>query len=266
MSRQDAEEAIRARVQTVYLGNKRIMTRILGRQKLFLSTDDLGFAGHVMMDGYWEIWLTQFFARTVRSGMTVIDVGANAGYYTLLFGDAVGANGRVIAVEPMPATAELLTRSIALNGHAGKTRVAQVALGKVTDATAHLFAPKDEPKNATIVAAPIEGSITVPLTTLDALAGDLDRIDLVKIDAEGAEEDIISGMAGIIERHRPNMLLEFNAARYQDPASFLKTLRRQFRTLHQLDFNSKLHSITDDELLSANFGEDWLLYLEGHRS
>jgi len=97
MTRAQAEQEIRARTQAVYLGDHLALVRVLGQAKMFLSTTDAGFASHVMLDGFWEIWLTLFFARVIAPGMTVIDVGANFGYYTLLFGRAVGPSGRVIA-------------------------------------------------------------------------------------------------------------------------------------------------------------------------
>ena len=71
MSRAEAEKAISSRVQTVYLGHGRVLSRVLGDYKLFLSSDDLGFSCHVMLDGYWESWLTVFFMRFIRPGMTV---------------------------------------------------------------------------------------------------------------------------------------------------------------------------------------------------
>ena len=155
LSREEAEIAIRARVQTIYLGEKRVLSRILGHQKVFLSTDDLGFAGHVMLDGFWEIWLTLFMSRFVMPGMTVIDVGANFGYYTVLFGEAVGSGGRVVAVEPVPSTARLLALSIELNGYTRYTTLHEVALGQNANGEAHMFVPPHEPKNALVVRSSI---------------------------------------------------------------------------------------------------------------
>lgn len=265
MSRTDAEDAIRARVQTVYLGDHRILTRILGGPKLFLSTLDVGFAGNVMLDGFWEIWLTQFFAKIVKPGMTVIDVGANAGYYTLLFGDAVGCQGRVIAVEPVPATVALLKQSVALNGHASHTRIAAVALGREAEGEVHMMLPDGEPKNATVIGDAEPGAIRVPCTNLDTLARDLDRVDLVKIDAEGAEEDIVAGMSEMLARHRPTVLLEFNARRSKDVGGFVAHLRGSFETVKQLDVQGGLQPISDSELLDKSSGEDILLFLESRK-
>lgn len=263
MKRGEAEIAIRSRVQTIYLGQSRVLTRILGRQKLFLSTEDTGFACHVMLDGYWEIWLTQFFARYVRPGMTVVDVGANCGYYTVLFADAVGPRGSVVAVEPVPATADLLTRSVELNGHAGTTQIARVALGREAAGIAHILVPAGEPKNATVVAAEAPGTVAVPATNLDTLLGERARVDLIKIDAEGAEVEILAGMRDVLGRCRPAVMLEFNAARYADAAGFLAELRALFPRRRSLGFDGELHAISDADLLGKRVGEDWLLFLDG---
>src|SRR5262249_7878864 len=96
------ENRCRALTNPVYLGRHTALCRVLGLFKISLDTNDTGFASHVLLDGFWEMWLTIFFARQVKPGMTVIDVGANFGYYTLLFGSLVGDEGRVYAVEPNP--------------------------------------------------------------------------------------------------------------------------------------------------------------------
>src|ERR1700712_1653814 len=169
--RATVERAIRSRVQTLYLGGGRMLARVLGRHKMFLHTSDRGFACHVAMDGFWEIWLTQFLARMLKPGMVAIDVGANYGYYTLLFAEAVTASGLVLAVEPNPAAAGSLKETVLLNGFAGHTRVLQSALGPPGMSQHHLFVPFGEPKNALLVEHNdhSEGdTICVPVTTLDA--------------------------------------------------------------------------------------------------
>lgn len=260
MTRSEAEVAIRSRVQTIYLGDHNVLCRVLGRSKMLLSTRDLGFSYHVMLDGYWEIWLTLFFARTVMPGMTVMDIGANLGYYTLLLGDAVGPSGHVIAVEPVPQTIELLKKTIGLNGMAGWVRlVAAAAAGPRTSAV-EMFVPENEPKNAAIIATPLEGTVQVPAVSVDELTRDLSRLDLVKIDAEGAETVIIDGMQETIKRLHPNLLLEFNAHRYKDPAAFLEILMKAYPRMQALDFFANLQPVTAAEILECPSLEDWLLY------
>jgi FkbM family methyltransferase len=260
MTRSEAEVAIRSRVQTIYIGDDKVLCRVLGRSKMLLSTRDLGFSFHVMLDGYWEIWLTLFFARTVMPGMTVMDIGANLGYYTLLLGDAVGPSGHVIAIEPIPQTIELLKKTIELNGMRERVRlVTAAAAGAGTSAVA-MYVPEYEPKNAAIIAAPFEGTLQLPAISIDELTRDLPRLDLVKIDAEGAERVIIDGMRETIKRLRPNLLLEFNAHRYKDPAVFLEILMQAYPRMQMLDFFGSLHPVTAAEILGRSSLEDWLLY------
>jgi FkbM family methyltransferase len=260
MTRSEAEVAIHSRVQTVYFGNDTVLSRVLGRSKMLLSTRDLGFSCHVMLDGYWEIWPTLFFARTVTPGMTVMDVGANLGYYTLLLGDAVGSSGHVIAIEPVPLTNELLKKTIDLNGMGGRVRLVTAAAAGCGTSNVAMLVPENEPKNAAIIATPLDGAIQVPAISIDELTRGLPRLDLVKIDAEGAEQVIIDGMRKTIKRLRPNLLLEVNAHRYKYPVAFLDILMQAYPQMQALDFSGGLQPVTAAEVLGRSSLEDWLLY------
>jgi FkbM family methyltransferase len=262
MSRIEAENAIRARVQTVYLGHGRVLARVLGDYKLFLSSDDLGFSCHVMLDGYWESWLTVFFLRYVRPGMTVIDVGANFGYYTVLFGAMVGPIGRVVAIEPVPSTVALLSDSIALNGLAKRTRLVAGTAGAVASTKTQILVPPHEPKNAAVVAEGHEGSIVVPSFTVDELVTGFDHVDLVKIDVEGSEINVIAGMRETIAKHCPAIMLEFNALRYADPAGFLNLLMKNYSKVRKLGWDGELKAVTPELILAERSGEDSLLFFE----
>jgi len=262
LSRDQAESAIRARVQTVYIGEKRVLSRILGGPKIYLSTDDVGFAGHLMLDGYWEIWLTLLVSRLVKPGMTVVDVGANFGYYSLLFGEAVWPNGRVVSVEPVPSTARLLALSLELNGYARSIAIHEVALGRNASGEAHLYVPPHEPKNALVVAAARPDTIKVKSTNLDTLLSAYDRVDLIKIDAEGAEVDIVSGMEAVVALRQPSVVLEFNAYRYPDAKAFLSKLRSLFKRIRVLRVDGALADVGDHELLNPPDREDAILFLE----
>ena len=263
MSRGELEDSIRSRVQTIYIGDGCVLSRVLGRQKIYLSTTDIGFAGNVMMDGFWEIWLTQFFARIIRPGMTVIDVGANFGYYTLLFSEAVGPQGNVLAVEPVPSTAAFLSRSVTLNGYNSRVKLIQAALGSDKKSEVRMYMPPGEPKNARVTnSSAHEGVFSVKSTSIDTIAWKYENIDLIKIDAEGAEEEIFAGMKSVLARHRPCVLLEFNAARSRNASVFLRELRGSFKSLRYLNHSSLLVDVTDEELLNLNVNDDWLLYLE----
>ena len=115
------EHACRSQVQPVYLGDHTALCRILGRYKFYVDTRDEGFGSNILLDGFWEMWLTMAIARHLKPGMIAIDIGANFGYYSLLMADLVGPKGIVIAVEPNGHAAPKLRSSLTLNGFAART-------------------------------------------------------------------------------------------------------------------------------------------------
>src|SRR5918912_920802 len=84
------------------------LCRVLGRYKMYVDLRDTGFVPHLMFEGYWEYWITDFMWRNLGPGQVALDVGANHGYYTVLMSDLVGAQGMVRAFEPNPRLVELL--------------------------------------------------------------------------------------------------------------------------------------------------------------
>ena len=176
-----------------------------------------------------------FLDRTLKPGMVFIDVGANDGYYTLFAARKVGPGGRVLAIEPSSREREHLRRNLERNAIAN-VAVVPVALGAVA-VTAELkladglhaghntlgdFAHND------VVAA---GTERVLVETLDSLAARLEmtRIDVVKIDVEGAEASVIAGARGVLMSMRPLLLLEIDdgalRAQRNSAQSLLATLR-----------------------------------------
>jgi FkbM family methyltransferase len=265
------ERDCRAQTQPVYLGDHTALCRILGRYKFYVDTRDQGFGSNILLDGFWEMWLTIAMSRSLKPGMIVIDIGANFGYYSLLMADLVGPGGRVIAVEPNPHVTPKLRASLALNGFAGRTQVVEAAAGAVSEGSASLYATVAEPKNATIVddsyvADPKIATISsVPLWTAEAVEREFGRIDFLKIDAEGAEEDIISGLRPILAKHSPDLVLEFNAPRYQDAGRFLGEISSFYAEMCFVGNSGRLEPIGPGAVLTQQVGEDWLLYFRGKK-
>ncbi|MET0676610.1 MAG: FkbM family methyltransferase [Bradyrhizobium sp.] len=264
MNRPEAEQAIRQAVQHVYLGDHTALTRILGYHKFFVDTRDVGFGGHILLDGFWESWLTLFCLRNVTRDMVAVDVGANMGYYTILFGNNVGPDGHVIAVEPNPRAVSLLRKSVDINGYTARTRIAELACSDGASPRARLAIPATEPKNAHVLDDTDVSSLSaidIECTTLDKLCSTHERVDFIKIDAEGAEERIFAGMSGVLERHRPMVVIEINVARYADPAGFVRRLRSVYGELRFVSYDGHAEAVTEHELMSRNAGQDWLIVL-----
>jgi FkbM family methyltransferase len=269
LSRPDGEAAIRSRCAAHYLGDHEVLCRCLGRYKMFLDSRDVGFTPHIMMDGYWEYWITQFIVNNIQPGFWVLDIGANFGYYSLLFSDLVGPYGRCLAFEPNPQVAAKLRKSISINGFDGRADVKEVALGREAAGEVRFFIPYTEPKNARVVASedgydPNNGHvITVHQTTVDSICHGIDRLDFVKIDAEGAEAHIIDGMDETFKRLKPCLLLEFNMSRSYCGKTLVEHLLNIYGSAMYVDFDAKPKPVPIQDLAEKNVGQDWMLYFSG---
>lgn len=263
--RRSANEAwIRGLCSVAYLGNDTALCRSLGRFKMVVDTTDFGLAPHIMLDGYWEMWVTEVVARLVRPGMVVADIGANLGYFTLLMAELVGSAGRVHAFEPNPRMAELLQRSLDINGLLGHTDLHQLALGDVDGASLELVVPANEPKNAHLQPlgdAPSPGSHVVQMVRLDSRP-DWCQIELAKIDVEGSEELVWAGAQGLLDGDRlRTIILEFTPDRYASAAVFLKRMLDAGFALARIDPWAGTVGCSAEELLDGDGREDRMLLL-----
>ncbi|MGV9007342.1 MAG: FkbM family methyltransferase [Brevundimonas sp.] len=260
------ERRSRALAQALYLGEGVMLCRALGRYKIYVASDDVGFGAHLMLDGAWETWLTVFMARRLQPGMRVVDVGANHGYYTVMFADLVGPTGRVAAIEPGPRTASLLRRTVAVNGFDDRVTVHEVAAMDVDDTTLTFSSPVHEPKNARVLGeddATATGTITVRGARLDTLLRDWPKIDFIKADVEGAEEAMMAGAWPLLTRDRPRLLLEFNAGRCRNAGGLLDRLVLLYGPLRAVSVDSRAEPVSRATLLSGDRQDDWLLWCGG---
>jgi FkbM family methyltransferase len=265
LSRADGEATVRAFCQSHYMGDKTTLCRCLGRYNMFLDTRDTGLVPHIVADGFWEYWNTQFMVATVKPGMTVMDVGANFGYFSLLMSDLVGPDGRVICVEPNPEIVACLRRSLCVNGFEARASISEVALGKNPSGSATFCIPLTAFMNGCVVSGAQSTQsggrmLTVAATNIDTLTKDLKRLDFLKIDAEGAEADILEGMAGTIERFHPALFMEVNAGRKYDIRALHATLAKNYRSICYVDFDAQVKPLTVERLATENIGEDRMLY------
>lgn len=230
---------------------------------MFVDTADVGLSSHLILDGYWEMWLTETLSEVLKPCMVAIDIGANLGYFTLLMADRVGPGGAVHAFEPNPPIADRLAKSIEVNGFREWVSLHRDPLGDQDGRKVILSVPKDEPKNAHITmdaAAP--GALALTTRRFDSHPGLL-TADIIKIDAEGAELGIWQGMTKMIERTSKPLIvfLEFAAVRYADPAAFLDEIAARGFTLAEVSLNDGVRSRTREEILAAPGAVDQMLML-----
>jgi len=161
--------------------------------------------------GTWEPEVMNVVAATVKPGMTVIDIGAHIGYYTLLFAKGVGPKGCVVAFEPLPVNFELLKRNIQLNELHNVQTFSQAVFSRNEEII--LTVPDDLPYSgdASVYHGRGTKQFRVPAIALDTFCDSSGlRPDIVKMDVEGAEYDVFMGAKKTIGRFRPKLLIELH--------------------------------------------------------
>jgi len=170
--------------------------------------------------GLYEPHVTRMLRRHAPPGGYAIDVGANLGLHTLTLSRAVGTMGRVLALEPNPPVRARLEQNLALNPHARNVTVDPRGASDRAG-TAHLHTPEGDPitGKGSLVAHNAPGWIntSVAVETVDSIVAALGwpRVDLIKVDVEGHDLPVLRGAAGILERHRPALVIEYEPPLWQ---------------------------------------------------
>ena len=187
------------------------MPRALGGQWFWCDLRD-SIAREVCFTGRYEPQETAVVRAVLKSGMTFVDVGANWGYFTLLAAYLVGANGRILSLEPDPRLFRILQANVAMN-QLRQVQALQLAAGAVSgwltlagfDETHGNFGlsrvVQDEADHSNLFRVPAQ-----PLDHVMAEAG-LEVVDLLKMDIEGAEGFALLGMREALSHRRVRRLL-----------------------------------------------------------
>jgi len=261
--RAELEAVSRQQAQAVPLHGGTILCRVLGKYLMFADGEDFSVTPHMALNGYWESWTTVAIARAVRCGAHVVDVGANNGYFTVLLGDAVGDEGRVLALEPNPRLADLLMRTLEVNGLSHRCHVLSTAASS-GQSIARLSVPPHRWADGSLcrARAAADTVVEVPTVTIDEATADWRRVDFVKIDAEGSEEAIWAGMRRTVRRNPSiTLVMEFKPSLYADPAGLLASICAEGFVLRCIDDDGGVRGIRSAEALQARPHGDWMLFL-----
>lgn len=212
------------------------LCRVLNKFKMYVDVRDQGISPHLLLDGFWESWVTVAMIRMLQPGMRVVNVGANVGYFTLLFCELVGPGGRVLAVEPQEDIHELLVRNIHVNGYSewaktflgaagARPGYAEVLLDDVRfkNATMEYVDLGETPKSTDYLVQ------SLPLDAICAAAWGTEELpDIVFVDAEGTEPEVFAGMSRTKRKPGSKLVLEFSASRYSNALEFAKQLEEEY--------------------------------------
>ena len=232
--------------------------------RLFIDLSDQ-VVGMGVLRGRYEVEELEFVRKHVRPGDTVLDVGANIGFFTMNLAAMVGSAGKVYAFEPSPRVAELLERSVAENRFGDRVVVARAAAAEQPGRLG-LFVGDDSlnlsgsylMKNKTPADAPGR-VLEVPVVQLD-LEPIRRPVSFIKIDVEGAEPLALRGARNILREDRPTILAEINPSQLAKvagcgPADFLAEMEALGYACRTLGGRSVRPSqnFPEDDILSVVF-------------
>ena len=181
----------------------------------------------VFYRGVYEPVLGDLMQHVLAEGDLCVDIGANAGYFTLLAAARVGASGRVVAVEASPANVARIRRNVEINGMADRVEVVAAACGdrlgelvflvnESNDMHCRLELPRRGEADYWLVRGRWR-PVTVAATTLANVLGErAGRVNFIKLDIEGAEPRVVPDILAHCSHPRLHVALEAKASNLRE--------------------------------------------------
>jgi FkbM family methyltransferase len=164
-----------------------------------------GSSVHGCWLGTYELPKQKLLERLVRPGMTVYDIGAQAGFYTLCLSRMVGETGRVFAFEPFADNVRNLLEHVRINA-LRNVAIVQAAVAGCSGVRG-FTTDRGSCENGLVGE---DAALLVPTVSLDSLS--LPSPDLIKMDIEGGESEALRGARQVLSEHRPVVLVALHSA------------------------------------------------------
>ena len=222
------------------------------KEGIFLELDqsDPVASGAIAL-GVYERYESELFRSKIKPGMAIIDIGANLGYYTAIASRLAGESGSVIAFEPEPNFFKLLSKNISRN-NMKNVACFELAIAEKDGLTDLYLSNENKGHNSIIPSEELKTSVQIKTTTLDALLASqkITKVDMIKMDVEGAEILALEGMKNTLIQHFPLLFLEFSPHSIikikRNPMDFLSTLQKIGYSIFEINKASQcLNNVTD---------------------
>lgn len=188
--------------------NSEIALIDLGDYKLYVSESDTEVGIHISRNKTYEPHVANNIEAALRPGMRFVDVGANIGFFSMLAASIVGPNGKVLAFEPYQYNVKLLYHSAQVN------RFSNVEIFPFAVADRNqVFLYNNQASNGKIepvsdISMSLSSKLIYAVKLDDFLKGE--KLDIIKIDVEGAEYMVLAGAGNLLQKHQPIIFTEFS--------------------------------------------------------
>lgn len=222
--------------------------------KLYIDKLDTIVSENLLFSKKWEDFATILFKKSIRTGDTVLDIGAHIGYYTMIASKLVGDQGKVYAFEPEPKNFSLLKKNIIENNLKNvvlvnkaisrKGRTTKLYINRENTGDHRIYNSKDGRR-----------SIWVKSIALDDFLKKKTQVNLIKMDIQGAEFEALKGGLGLIRKNQHiKILTEFwpmgLKLNHSSPKDFLALLTKYKFKLYKINEEAKkLNLVTTEQLL-----------------
>lgn len=188
-----------------YLFRQRWLTRRIHNYRLHLDLWYPGLSRSIAISGTREDQLKYLLERELQHGNTVLDLGANIGYYTIMMARLIGSSGKIYAMEPEPRNFSLLKDNICLNGVEDQVEALNIAAGAQRGkakfyiseySNLHTFLPYT--REGKTIEGITGNSIDVKVTDLSSFLVGKRSVDLLRMDIEGYEVEVLNGLKSAI--------------------------------------------------------------------
>jgi FkbM family methyltransferase len=222
---------------------------------LGIPADEWRLAAYYALRGVPEPGMVKVFQAMVTPGMVIVDVGAHIGLYTLYALRALNGAGKVFAFEPSPRTMSILRDNIQVNGYLepGMAQLFPLAVS-AQSGDAELSIIQNNSGHNTLFGSNLASEkLPIQTTTLDEALASEPRVDIVKIDAEGAEPFILQGMP-LLRKRNPGLriFIEFAPEHLRragvDPLQWAGQILMSYTVRRLHDATGELIQVTADEL------------------
>lgn len=182
---------------------------------IFVSPQNGFIDKHIYLYGTYEPHILDLIAKYLKAGDAFVDIGANIGQHSMFAASIVGSEGKIYSFEPIPYIYNQLLDSVKINHFEHIVSAQNIALG-TNESTETLYIETNNVGGSSLVAPhgdKIE-EIIVQIKKGDDMFKNIQHINMIKIDVEGYEYEVLSGIQKTITHHRPIIILEFSGKLY----------------------------------------------------